>query len=67
MPYLTFALTCSCLQSPYADEDPWILPPEILILQYFLHSITTLISQEQQIFPRKAVRGLKIDSAKKMD
>ena len=21
------------------DEDPWILPPEILILQYSLHSI----------------------------
>ena len=24
------------------DEDPWILPPEISILQYSLHSITIL-------------------------
>ena len=50
-----------------SDEDPWILPPEILILQHFSHSITTLNSKplkEQQLFPRKAPRSLKIDSAK---
>ena len=27
------------------DEDPWILPLEILILQYFSHSITILDSK----------------------
>ena len=30
------------LQSKTTDEDPWILPLEISILQYSLHSITIL-------------------------